>query len=170
MEINWVKNRGGPEETTGEIQSCVKWKLRRDHPCWASHLHMRQLCHSPTTISTIPFAYKETVSQEIMEILENRIIEPSMSEWTSPVVLIEMKDNTIWLCVDYRKLNSISKPNAYLMPQVNDIIDEVGRAKYISALDLTKGYWLVPVNKHDRPKTAFVTPLRLYQFHRMPFG
>ena len=105
-----------------------------------------------------------------MEILENRIIEPSMSEWTSPVVLIEMKDNTIWLCVDYRKLNSISKPNAYLMPQVNDIIDEVGRAKYISALDLTKGYWLVPVNKHDRPKTAFVTPLRLYQFRRMPFG
>ena len=102
--------------------------------------------------------------------LENKIIEPSKSEWAAPLVPVRKKDNTIRLCVDYRKLNAITKVDPYPMPRVDDMIDEVGKAKFISTLDLTKGYWQVPVYEEDRPKTAFVTPFGLYQFTRMPFG
>ena len=56
------------------------------------------------------------------------------------------------------------------MPWIDDLINQIRPAKYISTLDLTKGYWQVPVAERDRPKTAFATPYRLYQFKHMPFG
>lgn len=118
----------------------------------------------------LPHAYKDAVQKEIKEMLASKIIESSESEWAAPLVPVKKKDNTIRLCVDYRKLNAITKVDPYPMPRVDDMIDEVGNAKYISTLDLTKGYWQVPVSEKDRPKTAFVTPFGLYQFTRMPFG
>ena len=62
------------------------------------------------------------------------------------------------------------KGDAYPMPRVEDLIDWVGNAQYITTLDLTKGYWQVPVAVEDRAKTAFTTPCGLFQFTRMPFG
>ena len=53
--------------------------------------------------------------------------------------------------------------------QIDDILDQVGQARYITSLDLAKGYWQVPVAE-DQPKTAFITARGLYQFKRMPFG
>lgn len=102
--------------------------------------------------------------------LTSKIIEPSESEWAAPLVPVKKKDNTIRLCVDYRKLNAITKIDPYPMPRVDDITDEVGRARYISTLDLTKGYWQIPVREEDCSKTTFTTPFGLYQFTRMPFG
>ena len=83
---------------------------------------------------------------------------------------VQKRDKSLRLCVDYRRLNARSKSNAYPMPRVEDLIDRVGNATYITTLDLTKGYWQVPVAVGDRPKTAFTTPYGLYQFMRMPFG
>ena len=102
--------------------------------------------------------------------LENGIIEPSCSEWSSPIVLVKKKDGSLRLCVDYRKLNQVSQMDAYPMPRVDELIDHVGRAKFILTLDLTRGYWQVPVATDDRPKTAFTTPFGLFQFNVMPFG
>lgn len=68
------------------------------------------------------------------------------------------------LCVDYRRLNAVSCMDAYPMPRVDDLIDQIGGAKFITTLDLSKGYWQVPVREQDRPKTAFTTPQRLFQF------
>ena len=118
----------------------------------------------------LPHAYKDAIEKEIDEMLACNIIEPSSSEWAAPLVPVRKKDNSIRLCVDYRKLNAITKVDPYPMPRVDDMIDEVGSAKFISTLDLTKGYWQVLVSEEDRPKTAFVTPFGLYQFTRMPFG
>ena len=70
----------------------------------------------------------------------------------------------------YRRLNAETRMDAYPMPRVDDILDQVGQAKYLSTLDLANGYWQVPVVVEDRPKTAFVTPQGLYQFCVMPFG
>ena len=64
----------------------------------------------------------------------------------------------------------MSQVDAYPMPRVDDLIDRVGNAHYITTLDLTKGYWQVPVAAEDQPKTAFTTPSGLFQFRRMPFG
>jgi len=79
-------------------------------------------------------------------------------------------DGSLRLCVGYRRLNSVSKFDAYPMPQVDDLIDRLSGAVYISTIDLTRGYWQVPLAKEAREKTAFATPFGLYHFTVMPFG
>jgi hypothetical protein len=102
--------------------------------------------------------------------LEQGIIEQSNSEWAAPIVIVKKKDGTIRLCVDYRPFNVATRVNAYPMPRIDDLIDRVGQTRFISTLDLTKGYWQILVMERDQPKTAFTTPFGLYQFKRMPFG
>ena len=118
----------------------------------------------------IPQALRQDVRRELEEMLDNGIIEHSSSDWASPLVIVRKKDSSLRLCVDYRRLNSNSKADAYPMPRVDDLIDLVAGSPYITTLDLTKGYWQVPVAKEDCEKTAFTTPFGLYQFTRMPFG
>ena len=113
----------------------------------------------------IPHAYHGQVEQEIREMLEYDIIQPSKSDWATPMVIVNKKDGTLRVCVDYRKLNSHSKIDPYPMPRISDFIDQLGEAKYITTLDLTKGYWQVPVKKEDQCKTA---PFGLFEFKRMP--
>ena len=69
------------------------------------------------------------------------LIEPSTSEWASPIVLVKKKDGTLQLCVDYQKLNAVSQADAYPMPRIDELIDRLGQARYITTLDLTRGYW-----------------------------
>ena len=85
-------------------------------------------------------------------------------------MLVKKKDGGIRLCVHYRRLNTVSESDAYPMPRIADMIDQLGKASFISTLDLTLGYWQVPVASSDRHKTAFITPFGLYQFKTMPFG
>ena len=118
----------------------------------------------------IPYAYREEVMKELQEMEESGIIEPSRSEWASPIVVARKKDGGIRLCVDYRKLNASTPMDAYPMPRTDELLDKLGNAKYITTLDLARGYWQVPMAEKDRPKTAFITPNGLYQFRVMPFG
>ena len=118
----------------------------------------------------LPHAYHELVQWELAEMRRQGIIEPAISDWAAPIVIVKKKDGTIRLCVDYRRMNALSRVDSYPMPRIDEMIDRLGRAVYITTLDLTKGYWLVPVAKRDQPKTAFTTPFGLFQFQRMPFG
>eukprot|EP00731_Ephydatia_muelleri_P001017 Em0001g1017a len=118
----------------------------------------------------IPHAYRKAVQQEISEMLEGGVIEPSASEWCSPMVIVQKRDGALRICVDYRKLNSVSQVDAYPMPRIDDILDHLGKSQYISTMDLTRGYWQVPVEQQARPKTTFATPFGLFQFKMMPFG
>lgn len=118
----------------------------------------------------LPHAYREAVQQELKDMLEQGIIEPSRSAWAAPIVLVPKKDSSLRLCVDYRRLNTVTPTDAYPMPRIEDLIDQFGKAKFITTLDLTRGYLQVPVAKEDRQKTAFITPFGLYQFRVMPFG
>ena len=118
----------------------------------------------------VPHAYRETVRRELEQMEAEGIIEQSSSEWASPIVLVKKKDDSLRLCVDYRKLNALTPGDAYPMPRIDDLIDKLGKAKYITTLDLTRGYWQVPLKQGARRKSAFVTPFGLYQFRVMPFG
>lgn len=102
--------------------------------------------------------------------LELGVIEPSKSEWSSPIVIVPKKDNTIRVCIDFRKLNAQSRFDAYPMPRIDDLLERIGQAKYITTLDLCKGYWQVPLEEASRPYTAFRTPLGLVHFTVLPFG
>ena len=118
----------------------------------------------------VPHAYRDAVKSELEEMLANDIIEESKSEWSSPMVIVGKRNGTIRICVDYRKLNTISETDVYPMPRIDELIDKVGGSCYISTLDLTRGYWQIPVAQGDRVKTAFSTPCGLIQFRVMPFG
>ena len=118
----------------------------------------------------LPHAYRETARWDLQDMEQNGIIEPSSSEWAAPIVLVKKKDGTLRFCVDYRKLNSLSQADAYPMPRIDELIDQLGQAMYVTTLDLTQGYWQVPVAEKAREKTAFVAPFGLYQFRMMPFG
>ena len=118
----------------------------------------------------LPYAYRELVREELRDMEQSGVIEPSTSEWASPVVLVKKKDGSMRFCVDYRRLNSVARYDAYPMPRVDELIDKLGSAKYITTLDLARGYWQVPMAEDSREMTAFSTPFGLYQFRVMPFG
>jgi len=101
---------------------------------------------------------------------KNGIIQPSNSPWASPIVLVRKKDGTLRLCVDYRNLNSVTKPDKFPIPRIDDILDQLGESKYFSTLDMASGYWQIKVSEESQEKTAFITHSGLYEFRVMPFG
>ena len=118
----------------------------------------------------VPLAMREVVKKEIDKMLELGIIQPSASPRASPVVLFEKKDGEVRFCVDYRKLNQVARFDVYPMPRVEEVLETVGPAKFISTLDLARGYWQVPMAEESKEKTAFTTPYGLFEFNVMPFG
>ena len=92
----------------------------------------------------LPQAYRGIIRTQLKEMVAG-IIEPSSSEWASPIVLVGKKDGTVQMCVDYRKVIAIALTSAYPMPRIDDLIDQLGSAKYLTTLHLARGYWQVPV-------------------------
>ena len=106
----------------------------------------------------------------VNEMLKNDIIEESFSPWSSPIVLVKKKEGGFRFCVDFRRLNRVTKPDSYPLPRIDNVIDVMTGAKFFSTLDLTSGYWQCRMDPEDKEKTSFVTPTGLYQFKVMPFG
>lgn len=98
------------------------------------------------------------------------VIRPSKSPYASPVVIVTKKDGSLRLCIDYRRLNSCSTRDAFPLPRIEEALEALGQAKFFSTLDLTCGYWQVEVAEHGKHKTAFSTPMGLFEANRMPFG
>ncbi len=115
-------------------------------------------------------ATQAVLQQEVSKLLDHNIIEESHSPWSAPVVLVRKKDSTHRFCVDYRRLNDVTIKDAHPLPRVDDTLDRLSGARVFSTIDLTAGYWQIPLNPNDKEKTAFSTGTGLYQFRMMPMG
>jgi hypothetical protein len=105
------------------------------------------------------------------KMVKDGIIRPSNSDWASAIVMVPKDGGTTWrLCIDYRRLNALTKSDAYPLPRMQDLVTCYKDAETFSSLDLTAGYWQIPVALESIAKTAFVCPLGLYEFIGMPFG
>ncbi len=118
----------------------------------------------------VPEARRHSIEEEVQEMLRLGVIEPSRSPWSSPIVMVPKPDGTLRFCNDFRRLNEVSEFDGYPMPRVDELLDRLGRARFISTLDLTKGYWQVPLTEQAKPKTAFSTPNGHWQYRVIPFG
>ncbi|CAH8585581.1 unnamed protein product, partial [Dicrocoelium dendriticum] len=118
----------------------------------------------------IPLHWQTELQKLIDDMIEKEVIRPSTSPWAAPVVLVKKKDGGFRLCVDYRRLNEITRKDAFPLPRIDDLFDALGGSVYFSTLDLASGYWQVEVEESDRAKTAFVVPSGFYEFQTMPFG
>lgn len=118
----------------------------------------------------IPFQMRDEVNKIIEEMKEQGVIEESKSPWVSPAVLVRKKDGTIRFCVDFRKLNDVTKKDSYPLPRIDDILDQLSGNSWFSTLDLKSGYWQIKIRSEDREKTAFSIGSGLWQFTVMPFG
>jgi hypothetical protein len=125
-------------------------------------------------IATTPYRMspqrRAVLEVEIQRMVEKNVIEECESPYAAPVVMVPKKDGSFRVCVDFRKLNSVTVPDCYPLPRIDDVLHAARQNFYMSTLDLKSGFWQVPVRPEDRDKTAFVTPFGLYRFLRMPFG
>ena len=118
----------------------------------------------------IPLAYQKDAEEALQKMYDAGTIRESTSPWSSPLVFVRKKNGQLRPCVDYRKLNMITKQDAYPLPRIQDCLDALAGAQLFSSMDITSAYNQIPVREEDIPKTAFVSKYGLFEFLFMPFG
>ena len=117
-----------------------------------------------------PETLRGQIKKELETLERTGIIKTTKSAYAFPILMVKKQDGTHRMCVDYRQLNEVTLFDPYPMPRADEIIEQVGAKKYLSMVDLTKGYYQVPLSEKAKEKSAFCTPFGTYQFEVMPFG
>ncbi|MCG7869970.1 MAG: reverse transcriptase, partial [Candidatus Thiodiazotropha taylori] len=118
----------------------------------------------------VPLAHADKEKEAIEDMKAKGVIRDSVSPWASPICLVTKKNGGVRLCVDYRKVNELVKPDGFPLPRVQDCLDAVADSKWFTTFDLTSGYYQIPLKKEDIPKSAFVCKYGHFEMTRMPFG
>jgi hypothetical protein len=121
-------------------------------------------------VRRLPEALKPVVDNEVKRMLHQGVIRHSQSPWSSPIVMVQKKDLSWRLCIDYRRVNDITHRDAYPIPRIDAALDSLAGSKWFTTLDLASGYWQVEIKEEDKEKTAFSTRLGHFEFNVMPFG
>jgi len=117
-----------------------------------------------------PPQHVQEAKRQVKEMLEERIVEPSVSPWCSEYVLVKKKTNDWPLCIDFRRLNSVIKRDSFPLPNAEECLEQLSGNQFFSSLDFAGGCWRLPVTEDGRGMTAFRVDGEVYQFVRMPFG
>ena len=118
----------------------------------------------------MPFTVCQEVAKQLKNMQKNGVFQPSCSPWSSPIIMVRKKDGSHPLYLDYRRLNAVTKPDTFPLPRINDLLDQLGKARDFSTLDLASGFWWIQMEPLSQKKTAFVNPQGLYEFRVMLFG
>ena len=100
---------------------------------------------------------KAEAEKQVQDLLEKELIEPASEAWRSPVVLVRKKDNSWRFCIDYRRLNAVTRQDAYPLPRIDESLDALAGSRFVSTLDLVSGYWQVSLDPDAQEKSAFIT-------------
>jgi len=155
--------------------------LEKSRALWSGHLgsikateHLIDLKPGSKPVRLNPYRMsprtRELIKAQVDRMLKLEVIEPSQSEWTSPLVLIPKPDGSPRFCIDYRQLNERTVRDSYPLPRMDDCLDSLGDAQFFSTLVCNAGYWQIPLAEEDMPKTAFTCHCGTYQCTRLPFG
>lgn len=106
----------------------------------------------------------------VAELKTAGLIRPSSSPWMSPVVLVKKKDGTLRMCIDFRRLNKVTKRDPYQLPRVDSLTDRMQGCQYFTSIDVLSAFWNVPMAEQDIQKTGFSTAFGNFEWTRMPFG
>ncbi len=106
-----------------------------------------------------PLHNREIIDKAIDDMLAAKIIEPSHSQWSFPVVVVDKKDGSKRFCVDFRKLNKITKAFYWPLPHLDDILSSLGKSKFFTSLDMKSGYWQVPMASPEDSIHLFSWPV-----------
>jgi len=115
-----------------------------------------------------PFHLLDKIDEHVVKMVEAGVIEPSCSPWTSNIFVVSKKDGSIRF--DYRKLNSVTRRDAYPLPRTNSCLDALSGAQFFNAFDLRSSYHQGPMDMKDADKTTFIVRTGTYRFRRVPFG
>jgi len=117
-----------------------------------------------------PLAAAAAEDEILDDMLSARVIEHSNFPWASPVCLVKKKDTTYRFCVDYRRVNAVSKKDAFPIPDINDVLDHLKGAKYFATFYLLSDYWQLGLSEYAKERSAFCTRRGLFHFTRMPIS
>ncbi len=130
-------------------------------------LHNRPITSRPRPVSE---EQKKMIEDEINKMLNDGVIRPSSSSYTSEIVLVRKKTGDWRFCVDYRSLNKLTVKDKYPLPRIADLVRAIKGSRFFAALDLRGAYWQIPMEPESIKYTAFRCFLGLYEFVVMPFG
>lgn len=157
----WVYQLDGEKLQEAKIPG-YKLKLKDDDPIYVKQFRL-------------PFHMRDKAHEQVQEMLDGGIVEPSYSPYNAPAWMVPKKPGPDgekrWrVVVDFRRLNEKMIADAYPLPNITDILDQIGGARYFSTFDLVSGFHQIPLDPDSRAKTAFSTPKGHFQYTRMPMG
>ena len=173
-----------PDSLETKLRKKLKKKLTAYPKLWGVALenkiqHVKGVEHSINTGDATPIRSKlrrrtmveGSIIEEHVDKMDKRgVIRRSRSPWASPVLLADKKSGKVRFCVDYRRMNNITKKDAYPLPNIQEILDKMGGNSFYTTIDLRDAFWSIRIREEDIEKSAFITHKGLWEFVSMPFG
>lgn len=118
----------------------------------------------------LPQKHHEFSLEETQKLLKKGIIRHSQSPFNSPLWVVPKKGDKLRMVIDYRQINKDTDQDAYPLPLIDDILDQLGKARFFSAFDMSAGFHQIPMEEGSKKYTAFSTTQGHFEYNRMPFG